>query len=104
MPTPRHYAALLVCSALLTSAPVAWADSLRCGSALVSNGSSAEEILRKCGEPVSRQSRGWIRQADGWYGREVPSEYWTYGPRNGMYHQLRLDDGRLVEVRSSRAP
>jgi len=90
------------CLATLLAAPCAWADSLRCGSALISNGSSADEILHKCGTPVEQRSRGWIHQADGWYGRDVPSETWLYGPRNGMYYELRLDDGRLVQIRSYR--
>jgi hypothetical protein len=37
------------------SAADAFADSMRCGSALVSEGMSAADVVERCGEPVSRE-------------------------------------------------
>jgi hypothetical protein len=43
--------------ALLTLPPVASADSMRCGSKIVNETSSAGEILEKCGEPQQKDVR-----------------------------------------------
>lgn len=33
---------------------------------------------------------------------DVGVEEWIYGPRNGMYHILRFEGGRLRDIRSER--
>ncbi|MFB1011147.1 MAG: DUF2845 domain-containing protein [Thiopseudomonas sp.] len=94
------YAALVVL--LWLPAIPAAADSLRCGSQLVSTGDRAFEILRKCGEPVYRDRVGYTlgpgRRA------EMPIEEWLYGPANGMSYILRLEGNRLVRIDALRLP
>ena len=47
----------LVCGLLLFFVlPASYADSMRCGNKLVSNGDSKAEILLKCGEPLTRET------------------------------------------------
>lgn len=82
---------------------IAQASSLRCGSALITRDDSTHEVLSKCGEPVSRDFLGYRERLD-MYGfrNEIQVEEWTYGPRNGMYHFLRFEAGRLVSIGSKR--
>ena len=94
-------AAALLLFALATGA--AHADSLRCGSALVSQGDHATEVLDKCGEPRHYGTRGYKLVIDGYgYRQEVPIEEWTYGPWNGMYYRLVFEGGRQASIRSRR--
>lgn len=89
---------------LLLCLPLAAASSTyRCGSTLVSTSDPTREVLNKCGEPASRDFLGYKEVSD-LYGlrHEVAVEEWIYGPRNGMYHFLRFEGGRLVEIRSKR--
>lgn len=83
---------------------VVQADSThRCGSHLVSLDDSANEVEYKCGTPVDRSLQGYKEISDR-YGRwyEVPVEEWIYGPKNGMYHALRFEGGRLRKIDSYR--
>lgn len=91
-------------AALLLLASLAQASStLRCGSELISLGDSAWEVLRKCGEPVNQSQLGHKLQRDEYGLRyDVGVEEWIYGPRNGMYHILRFEGGRLRDIRSER--
>ncbi len=81
----------------------AQASTLRCGSALISRDDHSQEVLDKCGEPVSRDFVGYREVLDiyGFY-HEVPVEEWTYGPRHGMYHFLRFEGNRLKKIDSER--
>lgn len=94
-------AVLLIVSANLCS--LAHADTLRCGSQLISVGDRAFEVQQKCGMPVSQDLIGTkstfshYRQRD-----EVKVEEWIYGPNNGMYQYLRFEGGRLVRIDSRR--
>ncbi|SDT27197.1 DUF2845 domain-containing protein [Pseudomonas oryzae] len=92
-----------LCLILLLIAPPLYAGSLRCQSQLVTTGDRADEVLRKCGEPATRDQIGLRERTDA-YGRFelVPVEEWSYGPRNGMYYFLRFEGNRLVEVDSQR--
>ena len=82
---------------------VAQADTLRCGSQLISVGDRAFEVQQKCGAPASQDLIGTkstfshYRQRD-----EVKVEEWIYGPNNGMYQYLRFEGGRLVRIDSRR--
>lgn len=51
----------LLYAGLLALLPLAQAqaDSLRCGSRLVSSGDSSSDVLERCGEPRSRDSLGY---------------------------------------------
>lgn len=76
------------------------ADTLRCGSQLISVGDRAGEVLHKCGEPISRDMLGYKRSAN--RREEYPVEEWTYGPNNGMYQYLRFEGNRLTQITSKR--
>jgi hypothetical protein len=76
------------------------ADTLRCGSQLISVGDRSSEVLQKCGEPVSRDLLGYKRSAN--RREEFQVEEWTYGPNGGMYQYLRFDGNRLVQITSKR--
>ncbi|PNB71853.1 hypothetical protein C1X64_22765 [Pseudomonas sp. GW456-E7] len=86
---------------LALSASQAWAaDTLRCGSQLISVGDRSSEVVQKCGEPVSRDLLGYKRSAD--RREEFQVEEWTYGPNGGMYHYLRFEGNRLKQITSKR--
>ncbi len=88
---------------LLALAGPASAASYRCNSSLVTKGDHVQEVLSKCGEPVSQSLIRYKSVIDDWgFRHEVPVEEWTYGPRNGMYHVLRFEGGRLIGVDSRR--
>ncbi|WP_339490344.1 DUF2845 domain-containing protein [Pseudomonas sp. EL_65y_Pfl2_R95] len=79
------------------------ADSLRCGSALVTTDDSTSEVQDKCGEPISRDFLGYKQIVDAFgYTNEVAIEEWAYGPRSGMYHFIRFEGNRLKRVTSKR--
>ena len=66
---------------------IAIADTMRCGSALISEGDTIEKVLDQCGEPL-RRSRTWIQRKPRFEfgGQEIPFEgtedvpvdVWTY--------------------------
>jgi hypothetical protein len=87
--------------ALLAFAGQAWAaDTLRCGSQLISVGDRSGEVLQKCGQPVARDALGYKRSAN--RREEYQVEEWTYGPNGGMYQFLRFEGNRLVQITSKR--
>jgi len=86
---------------LALSASQAWAaDTLRCGSQLISVGDRSSEVVQKCGEPVSRDLLGYKRSAD--RREDFQVEEWTYGPNGGMYQYLRFEGNRLKQITSKR--
>ena len=76
------------------------ADTLRCGSQLISVGDRSSEVLHKCGEPVTRDLLGYKRSAN--RREEFQVEEWTYGPNGGMYQYLRFEGNRLKQITSKR--
>ena len=76
------------------------ANTLRCGSQLISVGDRSSEVLQKCGEPVARDPLGYKRSAN--RREEFQVEEWTYGPNGGMYQYLRFEGNRLVQITSKR--
>jgi hypothetical protein len=96
---------IAVAGLLLLAALPAAADSMRCGSKLVSDGDSIEKVLHLCGEPASKE-RYWITRQPRYYvgsneyvfpGEEdVPVDLWTYdfGP-NKLMQRLRFVAGEL---------
>ncbi|WP_130908592.1 MULTISPECIES: DUF2845 domain-containing protein [unclassified Pseudomonas] len=91
----------LLALALTAAASQAWAaDTLRCGSQLISVGDRSSEVLQKCGDPVSRDLLGYKRSAN--RREEFQVEEWTYGPNGGMYQYLRFEGNRLVQITSKR--
>lgn len=87
--------------ALTAAANPSWAaDTLRCGSQLISVGDRSSEVLQKCGEPLIRDLLGYKRSAN--RREEFAVEEWTYGPHGGMYQYLRFEGNRLVQITSKR--
>lgn len=88
---------------------VAQADSLRCGTRLVTEGNTRSEVMAKCGEATEVQHRSVWRQPVVWiHGRpvhvgsdmiEIPVEIWTYnlGPNKFMRRVL-FEDGLVVKI------
>ena len=88
---------------LAASSALAHADTLRCGSQLISVGDRMFEVQQKCGQPASQDIVGYketvnhFRQVD-----QVQVQEWIYGPNSGMYQYLRFEGGRLVRIDSRR--
>jgi hypothetical protein len=95
---------LLLVAALAAGGPAA-ADSMRCGSKLMTDGDPSDKVLAYCGEPASIERReilrgyGYHRGVAVHSAYEVSVEMWTYnfGPHKLMY-RLRFEDGLLVDV------
>lgn len=85
----------------LLGAGPALADTMRCGSKLVSLGDRAFEVIARCGEPAQRDLIGHTL---GRYDRrEFKMEEWVYGPDNGMLKILTFEGNRLVAIESQRS-
>lgn len=89
------------------------AATLRCGHALASDGASTSEVVLKCGEPMSKdtrtervgeKTRQKDEESDTTRERVVYKtiEEWTYnfGPQRLMQVVV-FENGRLVDVRSA---
>lgn len=85
---------------LLLACFAADADTLRCGSQLVSTGDRAFEVERKCGPPAQRDLVGYGLSPNG--RQEFVLEEWTYGPNNGTFSILTFEGNRLVRIASQR--
>ncbi|NWA29084.1 DUF2845 domain-containing protein [Pseudomonas gingeri] len=86
--------------ALALLASQAQADTLRCGSQLISVGDRKSEVLDKCGEPRSQDMLGYQRSFD--RRTEVQIEEWAYPQSGGMVQYLRFVGGRLERIDSKR--
>jgi hypothetical protein len=93
---------------LLLAASPARADSMRCGSRLISDGDSIEKVLHHCGEPTYKYRTWIVRQPQFEFGNDeiafpgredVPVDYWTYdlGP-NQLMRKLRFVAGELQSI------
>jgi hypothetical protein len=96
---------ILTVTLLLTLTSVslqAQAETMRCGSQLVSLGDRRFEVLQKCGEPAFRDQVGYALGPN--ERREYQIEEWVYGPENGMLSILTFEGTRLhaIERRRSR--
>jgi hypothetical protein len=91
---------IALAAGIALSGPAA-ADSMRCGSKLMTDGDPSDKVLAYCGEPASIERREILRGYGYYHGTtvntayEVSVELWTYnfGP-----HKLRFEDGLLVDV------
>ncbi|MBH3354119.1 DUF2845 domain-containing protein [Pseudomonas stutzeri] len=88
-------------AALLIASASAQADTLRCGSQLVTTGDRAFEVERKCGVPQHRDLVGYSLSRND--RQEFRLEEWVYGPRNGMLSILTFEGNRLVRIETRRA-
>lgn len=99
----RVFAGVALALPLLASA-----DTMRCGSKLISEGDSQEKVLQYCGEPTD-QKRTWIvrkpryevgGQEYSFNGEEeVPVDLWTYdfGP-NKLMRRVRMVAGKVDSI------
>jgi Protein of unknown function (DUF2845) len=94
--------------ALASLPALAAADTLRCGSALVSDGDPIEKVLALCGEPAQR-TRSWIQRQPRFElgGREVPFpgredvpvDLWTYDlGASRLMRRIRFVDGKVESI------
>ena len=96
---------MLLLAATLAFSGSAAADSMRCGTKLMTDGDPADKVLAFCGEPASIERREILRSYGYYRGMtvhssfEVSLEIWTYnfGSHKLMY-RLRFEDGLLVDV------
>lgn len=79
----------------------AQADTMRCGSDLVSTGDRAFEVQRKCGEPTYRDVVGYTLGRND--RQESQLEEWVYGPNNGKFSILRFEGNRLTRIETRRS-
>jgi hypothetical protein len=75
--------------------------ALRCGKHLVDTGDKSFEVLKKCGEPTSKETVGYTLKGDR---RELKIKEWIYGPWNGQYYYLTFHGTTLVNIESRRDP
>ena len=97
MPRRIAFSLIIYCSFVT----LAFGDSLRCGTKLVTQGDLALQVRDKCGDPVSEELIGYtLRPAPHGIGseREYKIEEWIYGPDQGYYHVLRFEAGRLRDI------
>lgn len=93
----RHLALLF----LALAAAQTQAETLRCGTQLVSVGDRAFEVERKCGAPAYRDLSGYT--LGGYDQRELKVEEWIYGPDSGMLSILTFEGNRLTRIERKRS-
>ncbi|MDO9622813.1 MAG: DUF2845 domain-containing protein [Pseudomonas sp.] len=96
MITIRH----LCLPLLLSCASAVQAQTLRCGSQLVSVGDRGFEVEQKCGEPALRDLVGYTLGP--YQRREMKIEEWIYGPNNGWLSILTFEGNRLTRIERRR--
>jgi hypothetical protein len=86
------------------------ADTLRCGSSLVQVGDPLETVLKKCGEPTSRQTITepvWARGLNGnvYQTGTTESQVWRYdrGPRK-FPARLKIAEGVVQSIDFEKSP
>ncbi len=84
------------------------ADSVRCGSKVITEGDPIEEVREYCGEPTETQRTWMTRQPRFEYGgqeipfegsEDVPVDLWTYdfGP-NKLVRRIRFIAGKVDSI------
>jgi hypothetical protein len=84
------------------------ADSMRCGSQLVGEGDSIDEVLALCGEPAERRRTWMTRQPRFEYGgrdipfpgsEDVPVDVWTYDfGSSRLMRRVRFVAGKVESI------
>jgi hypothetical protein len=96
---------------LLLTPSLLFAESIRCGSGLITKGSNSADLLEYCGKPTQITSNGTVNgltgntykaggltsQATG----DFEVETWTYdfGP-NQLMQRIRIENGIVVQIDS----
>jgi hypothetical protein len=102
-------ASLVLLAALAGPAPVARAEGgFRCGSRLVRNGETQDDVASKCGDPDAERTWTEVHTESLWENgrkveRSVPIEYaeWKYDfGRDRLLRYLTFVQGRLTYVRT----
>jgi hypothetical protein len=87
------------------------AASLRCGTYVVSDGAAKGEVLARCGEPESKETRSVAQETKTQTGENESTkqvvyktfEDWTYNfGSNRLMQVVTFEDGKLVNVQSTR--
>lgn len=86
---------LIIFSLLLT---VNTGFAFRCGGAMIEVGTPKFKVLRKCGEPISKEEIGYTITGD--KTRELRIEEWVYRPFGSYYIHLIITGGRVSEIYS----
>jgi hypothetical protein len=100
--------AVILALGLLVAAPSF--ASVRCGTKIITEGTTRSEVAAKCGEPdevvthqsVFRRPVVWTRGRPYFVGQdfiEIPVESWVYnfGP-NKLMQRIRFEDGVVVQI------
>jgi hypothetical protein len=78
-------------------------ESMRCGSSLVTSSYTVAELLKKCGEPNTKEVRVEDVRARGVYGYikvgETTIETWTYQRSSrALPRVVTIVDGKIVRI------
>jgi Protein of unknown function (DUF2845) len=96
---------------LLLAPSLLFAESIRCGSQLITKGSTSAELLEYCGKPAQVTSNGTVNgllgntyaaggltsQATGDF--EVETWLYDFGP-NQLMERVRIENGIVVQIDS----
>lgn len=89
--------------ALLLScmAPIAWADSFRCGQKLVRSGDDQSVLLRICGDPIRRDT-AQERVGSGSSQKTVKVQRWYYKSSGRKLERVvMIHEGKIIAVRTT---
>ena len=92
--TKQTVIVILIVSCLLLAVNTALA--FRCSGDIIETGTPKFKVLRKCGEPISKEMIGYTLTRDGT--RELKIEEWIYGPKGGYYIHLIFTGGKVSEI------
>lgn len=101
----RNYISGWVCLAALAAVNVASADSMRCGKWVVNESVGIDELLKKCGEPRSRdvtRDDVYMTNINGVRvktGNVTVTERWVYqATPNALPMVVTVVDGKIVSL------
>lgn len=101
----RNFNYGLICLAALAAPVVAGADSMRCGKWVVSDSVTVDELLKKCGEPQSRdvtKDDVYMNTVNGGRvktGNQTVTERWIYrASSRSLPMAVVIVDGKIVSL------
>lgn len=71
-------------------------DSLFCGSRMLEIGDTKEDMIDKCGVPVSAETVG--HDYSGGKKQQLDIDQYIYGPWTGMYYIVMVTGGRVTSI------
>ncbi|MGB5984094.1 MAG: DUF2845 domain-containing protein [Desulfobacterales bacterium] len=98
------YALSLVTVVLLLLVGIASVHALRCGTELVTEGSSKFEVLEACGQPIKKFGDGILIDEDdpNYIVRSYLNEKWIYDLGGGVYHMVHFTGDRVTKIEIER--